>query len=95
MAPDSFTTPLSTTARSPARRWLGAAVAALAVVPVAVWGAFALGYQAPTPWRWPLIAVWLVVAVAVLVSLPPRPRQARGRIAPVIGGIALLMLLGW
>ncbi|MBB3342524.1 DUF4105 domain-containing protein [Luteimonas sp. RC10] len=95
MAPDSLTDPPSTTARRPVRPWLGTAVAALAVVPVAVWGAFALGYQAPEPWRWLLIAVWLVVAVAVLVSLPPRPRQARGRIAPIIGGIALLMLLGW
>ncbi|KLI99914.1 membrane protein [Luteimonas sp. FCS-9] len=70
-------------------------MAAVAVVLVAAWGAFALVYQAPSPWRWPLLAAWLAVAVAVLASLRPGRARGPGRIAPAVGGIALLMLLGW
>lgn len=57
---------------------------------VAAWGALALFYQAPAPWRWPLLAIWSALGLAAMAA--PWLR-CRGRIYAA-SGIALLLLLG-
>ncbi len=58
---------------------------------VFIWGAFALWYQAPPPWRWPFVLGWCVMAAITLVSPWLRPLIWM-RIMAIL---AALMLFAW
>lgn len=64
---------------------------ACVVVLVAVWGALAICYTVPSPWRWPLLAGWSALALATIAA----PWLCCRGIVYGVAGIALLSLLAW
>ena len=60
---------------------------------LSLWGALALWYQAPWPWRWLLLPGWALLAAWLSVA-PWRPGLPRRRLI-MVAGAALLGLLGW
>ncbi|MCD9029545.1 DUF4105 domain-containing protein [Luteimonas sp. BDR2-5] len=65
----------------------------LLVLALALWGTLALWYQAPSPWRWPLLLGWSLLAAGALAA--PWQRGRRRRRLYVVACLALTGLLAW